>query len=48
MPNYIKFVKDILSKKRWLGKYEIVALTEECSVILQKKATFVIKGSRYF
>ena len=37
MPGYVKFMKDILSKKRKLGDYETVALLEECSVILQKK-----------
>ena len=37
MSGYVKFMKDILSKKRKLGDYEIVALSEECSAILQKK-----------
>ena len=37
MPGYMKFMKDILSKKRKLGDYETVALSEECSAILQKK-----------
>ena len=37
MPGYVKFMKDILSKKRKLGDYENVALLEECSSILQKK-----------
>ena len=37
MPSYVKLMKDILSKKRKLGDYEMVALTEECSVVLQKK-----------
>ncbi|PIN11693.1 DNA-directed DNA polymerase [Handroanthus impetiginosus] len=37
MPNYVKFMKDILSKKRRLGDYETMALTEECSVIIQNK-----------
>ncbi|PIN24629.1 hypothetical protein CDL12_02641 [Handroanthus impetiginosus] len=37
MPSYIKFMKDILSKKRRLGDYETVALTEECSAIIQNK-----------
>ncbi|XP_021648954.2 uncharacterized protein LOC110641518 [Hevea brasiliensis] len=37
MPSYAKFLKDILSKKRRLEDYEIVTLTEECSVILQNK-----------
>ncbi|KAI4315930.1 hypothetical protein L6164_023958 [Bauhinia variegata] len=35
MPSYVKFMKDILSRK--LQDYETIALTEECSAILQKK-----------
>ena len=34
MPSYVKFMKDILSKKRRLSKFETVNLTEECSAIL--------------
>ncbi|XP_062098819.1 uncharacterized protein LOC133804693 [Humulus lupulus] len=37
MPSYVKFMKEILSKKKKLEDYETVALTEECSAILQKK-----------
>ena len=37
MPRYVKFMKDVLSKKRKLGDYETVAMLEECSAILQKK-----------
>ncbi|XP_058003727.1 uncharacterized protein LOC110647809 [Hevea brasiliensis] len=37
MPSYAKFLKEILSKKRMLEDYETVALTEECSAILQNK-----------
>ena len=37
MLGYVKFMKDVLSKKRKLGDYETVALSEECSAILQKK-----------
>ena len=37
MSGYVKFMKDVLSKKRKLGYYETVALLEECSAILQKK-----------
>ena len=37
MPRYVKFMKDVLSKKRKLGDYETVALSEECSATLQKK-----------
>ena len=37
MPSYVKFMKDILSKKRRLSNFETVNLTEECSSILQRK-----------
>ena len=37
MPSYVKFMKDILSKKRRLSDFKIVNLTEECSAILQRK-----------
>ena len=37
MPNYIKFMKEVMSKKRRLEEYETVKLIEECSAILQKK-----------
>ena len=37
MPSYVKFMKEILSKKRKLEEFETVALTEECSAILQQK-----------
>ena len=37
MPRYMKFMKDVLSKKWKLGDYETIALSEECSAILQKK-----------
>ena len=37
MPSYVKFMKEILSKKRRLEDFETVALTEECSAILQRK-----------
>ncbi|XP_024022668.1 uncharacterized protein LOC112091966 [Morus notabilis] len=37
MPSYVKFMKDILSKKRRLDDFETVALTEECSAMIQKK-----------
>ncbi|PIN11091.1 hypothetical protein CDL12_16311 [Handroanthus impetiginosus] len=37
MPSYVKFMKDILSKKRRLGDYETVALTQECIAIIQNK-----------
>ena len=37
MPSYVKFMKDILSKKRRLLDFETVNLIEECSAILQRK-----------
>ncbi|KAA3477750.1 Aspartic peptidase [Gossypium australe] len=37
MPNYVKFMKDILPNKKRLIEFEFVALTKECSVFLQNK-----------
>ncbi|KAJ9544292.1 hypothetical protein OSB04_023999 [Centaurea solstitialis] len=37
MPNYTKFLKDILNKKKRPTEYETVALTEGCSALLTKK-----------
>ena len=37
MLGYVKFMKDILAKKSKLGDYETIAISEECSAILQKK-----------
>ena len=37
MPTYVKFLKEILSNKKKLEECETVALTEECSAILQNK-----------
>ncbi|XP_024018055.1 uncharacterized protein LOC112090603 [Morus notabilis] len=37
MPSYAKFMKDLVTKKCRLGEFETVALTEECSAILQNK-----------
>ena len=37
MPNYAKFMKEVIAKKRKLKDYETTKLTEECSAILQKK-----------
>ncbi|CAL8075797.1 unnamed protein product [Prunus armeniaca] len=37
MPNYGKFIKDILSKKRRLEDTEMVELTEECSAVIQSQ-----------
>ena len=37
MPSYMKFMKKILENKKKLGEYETITLTEECSIILEKK-----------
>ncbi|XP_022863621.1 uncharacterized protein LOC111383714 [Olea europaea var. sylvestris] len=37
IPNYAKFLKDILSKKRRPTDFETIKLNEECSAIMQNK-----------
>ncbi|XP_068644651.1 uncharacterized protein [Aristolochia californica] len=48
MPNYVKFLKDIISKKRRLEEFETVKLSEECSAILQKKLPKKLKDPGSF
>ena len=48
MPSYVKFMKDILSKKRRLSDFEIVNLTEECRAILQRKLPQKLKDPSSF
>ena len=48
MPSYVKFMKDILSNKRKIRDYEIVAMTEECSEILQKKLPLKLRDPGCF
>ena len=48
MPSYVKFVKNILAYKKKLGEYVTIALTEECSIILQKKIPPKLKDSSSF
>ncbi|XP_057986695.1 uncharacterized protein LOC131171241 [Hevea brasiliensis] len=48
MPSYAKFLKGILSKKRRLEDYETVALTKECSAILQNKLPLKLKDPGSF
>ena len=48
MPSYAKFMKDIPSNKHKLGEFETVALTEECSAILQKKLPLKLKDPKSF
>ncbi|XP_017632654.1 uncharacterized protein LOC108475177 [Gossypium arboreum] len=47
-PNYVKFMKDILSRKSKLGEFETVALTEGCTIMLMNKLTSTLKAPRSF
>ncbi|XP_022852858.1 uncharacterized protein LOC111374418 [Olea europaea var. sylvestris] len=48
MPNYPKFLKEVMSKKKKLEKFENVKLAEECSAILQKKLPHKLKDPSSF
>ena len=48
MPSNVKFMKDILAKKRRLSDYETINLTGECSVILQRKLQKKLKNPSSF
>ncbi|XP_052488021.1 uncharacterized protein LOC128041752 [Gossypium raimondii] len=48
MPNYVKFMKDILSKKYRLGEFETVALIEGCTTMLMNKLPLRLKDPRSF
>ncbi|XP_012437546.1 uncharacterized protein LOC105763753 [Gossypium raimondii] len=48
MPNYVKFMKDIMSKKCISGEFEIVALTEGCTTMLMNKLRPKLKDPRSF
>ena len=48
MPSYVKFMKDILYKKRRLADFETVNLTEECSAILHRKLPQKLKDPGSF
>lgn len=48
MSNYVKFLKDILTKKRRLEEFETVLLIEECSAILQNSLPPKVKDPGSF
>ncbi|XP_012435370.1 uncharacterized protein LOC105761987 [Gossypium raimondii] len=48
MANYVKFMKDILSKKYRLGEFETIALTEGCTTMLMNKLPPKLKDPRSF
>lgn len=48
IPNYVKFMKEVMSKKKRLEDYEIVKLTEKCSAILTRKLPQKLKDPGSF
>ncbi|XP_017640429.1 uncharacterized protein LOC108481872 [Gossypium arboreum] len=48
MPSYVKFMKDILSKKCRLGEFEIVALIKRCTTMLINKLPLKLKDRKSF
>ncbi|XP_024025997.1 uncharacterized protein LOC112092920 [Morus notabilis] len=48
MPNYAKFMKEVMSKKRKLEDYETVKLTEECSAIIKRQLLEKLKDPGSF
>ncbi|XP_073121880.1 uncharacterized protein [Henckelia pumila] len=48
MPNYAKFLKEVMSKKQKLEDFEMVNLIEECSAILQKNLPQKLKDPGNF
>ena len=48
MPNYAKFLKDILSKKKKIAEEGIVCLTANCSVVIQKSLLAKMKDPGNF
>ncbi|XP_042028318.1 uncharacterized protein LOC121775307 [Salvia splendens] len=48
MPDYLKFLKEIMSKKKKLLDYETVSLTENCSAIIQQKMPAKMKDPGSF
>ena len=48
IPSYVKFIKDILSKKIRLSDFETVNLTKECRGILQRKLPQKLKDPGSF
>ncbi|KAJ9535713.1 hypothetical protein OSB04_un001134 [Centaurea solstitialis] len=48
MPSYAKFMKDIISNKRKIEEQATVALTEECSAIIQNKLPQKLKDPGSF
>lgn len=47
-PNYSKFLKEMLTKKRKLPEHETITLSEECSTIIQCKIPLKLKDPGSF
>ena len=48
MPSYAKFLQEILSRKKKLEEFEMVALTEKCSAVIQSKLSPKLKDPGSF
>ncbi|XP_057811624.1 uncharacterized protein LOC131025855 [Salvia miltiorrhiza] len=48
MPQYAKYLRDVVSRKKKLGEFETINLNEECSAILQRKLLVKIKDPGSF
>ena len=48
MPNYAKFLKDILSKKKRIADERVVSLTATCSAVIQKSLPAKMKDPNNF
>ena len=48
MPNYAKFMKDILSKKKNIAEERIVSLTATCTAVIQKSLPAKMKDPGNF
>ena len=48
MPNYAKFMKDVLTKRKRLAEFETVEMTKECSLMLQNKVPPKLKDPGSF
>ncbi|XP_050916647.1 uncharacterized protein LOC127131782 [Lathyrus oleraceus] len=48
MPNYSKFIKDVLTKRKRVSEFATVALTQECSQLVQGILPQKLKGPGSF
>ncbi|XP_022927949.1 uncharacterized protein LOC111434773 [Cucurbita moschata] len=48
MPNYVKFLKNLLTNRRKFEEFKVVSLNEECSAILKNKIPLKKKYPRSF